>query len=171
MKRNLAHGPWQITVASIPVDLGEDPHLADCELAKKGGPEATLACAECGRAQWMHATRHDTCGMFCWVTHRTITDDQLRKLGEAIGLPEAIRVECGKARNGYGLAAGLVRDAKIACAAAINNTKHTRQRMRHVIDAFFLDHPRGSTIEQHEIDAYQHRMREAARTPGEKAKT
>jgi hypothetical protein len=119
---------WQTNAAAIRVKLGCDPHLASCALAQAGGPDATLACAECGRALWMHTTRHDTCGQFCWVTERTITDDQIRLLGLISGLPEAIRVDCGRACNDYGLAQGYVRDAKRTCAAAINNAKHADRK-------------------------------------------
>jgi hypothetical protein len=40
---------WKLTAATIHVNLDHDPHLADSSLARAGGPDATLACAECGR--------------------------------------------------------------------------------------------------------------------------
>lgn len=57
---------WKLTAATIPVQLDHDTHLADSSLARAGSPDATYACAECGRAKWMHGTRHDTCTQFCW---------------------------------------------------------------------------------------------------------
>lgn len=114
---------WQITAAAIYVDLGHDKHLATCGLAKESGPDATLACAECGRALWMHATRHDTCGYFCWVTERSITDKQLGQLGTIADLPDEIRQACARALNSYALAAYYVREARQKCASAINSAK------------------------------------------------
>jgi hypothetical protein len=122
-------GPtWQSATAEIRVWLGRDPHLADCELARAGGPDATLACAECGRALWMHATRHDTCGKFCWVTEETLTAQQIGLLGTIVDLPETIRRACSRALNDYGLAPYYVREARQACTAAINNAKHAARR-------------------------------------------
>lgn len=73
--------PFDIAVdAATPSKLGLDLHLADCETAR--GYRATLACAECGRARWMHGTRHDTCAAFAWVTKHTVTKAQIRKLME-----------------------------------------------------------------------------------------
>lgn len=119
---------WQPDAAAIYVQLGHDSHLADCGSVKDAGPDATLACSECGRALWMHATRHDTCGQFCWVTERSLTDRQIGLLGAIENLPEAIRRACSQALNDYGLAPGLVRDAKRVCAAAINNAKHAARK-------------------------------------------
>jgi hypothetical protein len=114
---------WKFAAAEIRVRLGRDPQHADCDLAKDGGPDATLACAECGRALWMHATRHDTCGQFCWVTERSLTDRQVGILGTTEGLPDVIRRACSRALNDYGLAQGYVREARQACAVAINSAK------------------------------------------------
>lgn len=115
---------WQIAAAAINVKLGRDQHLADCELAKEGGPDATLACDECGRALWMHATRHHTCGYFCWVTERSLTDKQIGQLGTITAVPDDIRQACARALNSYALAQGYVREARQRCAAAINRAKH-----------------------------------------------
>ena len=107
-------------IVAIPVKLGRDNHLADCDLARESGPHATLACAKCGRALWMHKTRHDTCGQFSWVTERTITVDQIEALRFAKGVSQDVRVACARALNEFGLGAGLVREAKRACAERIN---------------------------------------------------
>lgn len=77
---NLKPTATAIAVSLFPLDLGRDKHLERCARAKAGGPDATLACAECGRARWMHGTRHDTCSSFCYVTESTITDDMIRTL-------------------------------------------------------------------------------------------
>jgi len=114
---------WESAAATIHVALKHDKHLATCGLAKEGGPDATLACATCGRALWMHETRHDTCGQFCWVTDRSLTDRQIGILGTITGLPEMIRLACSRALNDYGLAPYYVQEAKRTCAAAINNAK------------------------------------------------
>jgi hypothetical protein len=115
---------WKPTAASIPVQLDHDPHLADSSLARAGGPDATLACAECGRAKWMHDTRHDTCGQFCWITAGELTVQQIEMLETAPGLPEALRQQCSRALNDQGLVAPYyVREARQACAAAINLAK------------------------------------------------
>lgn len=121
---------WSPAAAAIRVKLGRDPQHADCDLAKKGGPDATLACAKCGRAMWMHATRHDTCGQFCWVTERSLTDQQIGLLGTIAGLPEMIRVACSRALNDYGLAPGPVREARQTCAVAINTAKHAARKVQ-----------------------------------------
>ena len=114
---------WQLAAAAIYVKLGRDPHLATCGLAKESGPDATLACSNCGRALWMHATRHDTCGQFCWVTERSLTDKQIGELGTIFGVPEEIRRACAQALNSYSLAPYYVREARQRCATAINNAK------------------------------------------------
>lgn len=44
-----------------------DTHLADCsaaQVALQTDPHATVVCRDCGRAKWMHGTRHDTCSQF-----------------------------------------------------------------------------------------------------------
>lgn len=114
---------WQTLAATIYVKLGRDPHLADCGLAKESGPDATHACAECGRALWMHATRHDTCGQFCWVTKRSLTDRQIGQLGTIAGLPDEIRHACYCALNNYALSPHSLQEARQLCANAINRAK------------------------------------------------
>lgn len=114
---------WQPAAATIFVKLGHDSQHATCDLAKESGPDATLACANCGRALWMHATRHDTCWQFCWVTERSLTDQQIGLLGTITGLPDEIRLACSRALNDYGLAPYYVQKARQACAAAINRAK------------------------------------------------
>jgi hypothetical protein len=91
---------WKPTAASIPVQLDHDPHLADSSLARAGGPDATLACAECGRAKWMHDTRHDTCGQFCWITAGELTVQQIETLETAPGLRQACAVAINLAKRG-----------------------------------------------------------------------
>jgi hypothetical protein len=119
---------WQTAAAAIVVVLGRDKHLATCALAKAGGPDATLACSNCGRALWMHATRHDTCGQFCWVTERSLTDRQIGLLGTIVGLPEMIRLACSHALNDYGLAPYYVQQARQTCAVAINSAKREARK-------------------------------------------
>ena len=121
---------WQsaAAAAAIYVVLGHDKHLASCGLAKESGPDATLACAYCGRALWMHATRHDTCGQFCWVTERSLTDKQIGQMAAISSLPDEIRLACSRARNSYALAPYYVREARQTCAAAINNAKHAARK-------------------------------------------
>jgi hypothetical protein len=114
---------WQTVAASIWVKLGRDTHLANCGLAKASGPDATLACAECGRALWMHKTRHDTCGQFCWVTERTITQQQIVQLCTPDDVPEEILRAGFRALNEYGLAPAYVREGRRRCAVAINTAK------------------------------------------------
>lgn len=115
---------WQSTAAAaIYVKLGRDSHLKDCGLAKENGPDATLACAKCGRALWVHATRHDTCGYFCWVTERSLTEKQIGQLGTVTNLPVEIRQACARALNSYALADYYVREARQKCANAINSAK------------------------------------------------
>lgn len=116
------HLDWLSAAAAIFVKLGRDSQHATCGLAKESGSDATLACANCGRALWMHSTRHDTCGQFCWVTERSLTDKQIGQLRAISGLPEMIRTACDRALNNY-LAPYYVREARRTCAAAINNAK------------------------------------------------
>ena len=119
---------WQIPAAAIVVTLDRDDHLADCGLAKESGPDATLACDYCARALWMHSTRHDTCGSFCWVTERTLTDRQIGQLAAIEELPAEVRRACSRALNDYALAPGYVREARQACAAAINTAKQLARK-------------------------------------------
>lgn len=121
---------WHTEVAAkINVKLQRDPHLADCGLAKSSGPDATFACMECGRALWMHSTRHDTCGWFQWVTQRSLTTQQILTLRLVPGIPNEIRVACGRALNTFGLGDGIVREARYRCAAAINEAKHEARKL------------------------------------------
>lgn len=122
---------WQVTAATIHVQLGRDKHLATCDLARKGGPDATIACAECGRAKWMHGTRHDTCGQFRWVTERTLTGRQIGLLGTIPDLPETIRTACRQALDDQGLAPYYVQKARQSCAVAINTAKRAESDERH----------------------------------------
>ncbi len=120
---------WHPAAATaIFVKLGRDKQLANCELAKESGADATLACANCGRALWMHSTRHDTCGYFCWVTERSLTDKQIGQLGTITGLPDDIRQACARALNSHALAPYYVREARQTCAAAINNAKRKEHK-------------------------------------------
>jgi hypothetical protein len=114
---------WKLTAAAIPVQLDHDLHLADSSLARAGGPDATLACAECGRAKWMHGTRHDTCGQFCWVTADGLIVQQLKLLEIAPALPKTLRQQCSHTLNNQGLAPYHVRAARQSCAVAINLAK------------------------------------------------
>ena len=118
-----AQNDWQSAAAAIFVKLGRDSQHATCGLAKESGPDATLACANCGRALWMHATRHDTCGYFCWVTERSLTDKQIGQLGTITNLPDELRQACARALNSYALADYYVREARQKCANAINSAK------------------------------------------------
>lgn len=102
------------------ITLGTDPHQARCDLAKRSGPHATLACVECGRARWMHATRHDTCGQFSWVAAATIPDDLIITFRLVPGIDHDLAVACSRALNDFGLAPGPQRDSKRTVAAAIN---------------------------------------------------
>lgn len=120
---------WQVAAAAIGVALDRDDHLADCGLAKESGPDATLACDYCARALWMHATRHDTCGSFCWVTEHSLTDRQIGQLAAIEELPADVRRACSRALNDYALAHGYVREARQACAAAINTAKQQARKL------------------------------------------
>jgi hypothetical protein len=133
---------WETEVATnIRLQLKRDQHLADCELAK-AEPDATLACAECGRAQWMHETRHDTCGQFCWVTMNTITDKQIGQIATIDDLPADVRKACYYALNNFALGDGVIRDAKRTCASAINTAKRkTRKRANPKPTICQVEHP------------------------------
>lgn len=112
-------------IGAIQIRLPTDDHLSKCQLARESGPDATLACASCGRARWMHRTRHDTCGSFCYVTGANITTDQIDALRHIeVAMPQAIRVACARALNEFGLGGHAVREARITCAAAINMAKN-----------------------------------------------
>lgn len=112
----------ELALGELPVRLGRDTHLERCDLAKRGGPDATLACVECGRARWMHRTRHDTCAQFCYVVASTITDLEIQTLRFVESTSLDVRVACSRALNEFGLADGLVREAKKKCAAEFNRT-------------------------------------------------
>lgn len=119
---------WQVAVAAAIVPkLRRDRDQATCGLARESGPDATLACAECGRALWMHETRHDTCGQFCWVTDRKLTDRQIGQLAAVEGLPEMIRRACARCLNEFALAPYYVREARQRCATAINTAKQGKR--------------------------------------------
>lgn len=117
--------PAESILSAVPRRAGVDDHLADCSLAKSSGPDATLACATCGRAQWMHATRHDTCGQWCWVDLVDMTSEAIAALRLVEGLPLEQQVNCARALNDFGLAPGIVRDAKRALVSFINGTYHS----------------------------------------------
>jgi hypothetical protein len=102
------------------IALDTDSHLACCDLAKRSGPHATLGCVECGRARWMHSTRHDTCGQFSWVSAATIPDELIEAFRFVPGVDLATLVACSRALNDFGLAPGPRRDSKRTVAAAIN---------------------------------------------------
>ena len=113
------------TIAAMVISLGRDTHLERCDLAKRGGPDGTLARAECGRARWMHRTRHDTCGQFCYVTVNTITDVLICAVGLHPDTSAELRNACRRATNiGLYLGDGLVRDAKRDVAMFINATRN-----------------------------------------------
>ncbi|HSX22372.1 MAG TPA: hypothetical protein VLE97_06305 [Gaiellaceae bacterium] len=125
---------WQADVAAaIWVDLGRDLHLASCGLAQEGGPDATIACAECDRAYWMHATRHETCPQFSWVTPRELTDRQIGQLASTVGLPDDVRQACSRALNTYALAPYYVDQARQTCANAINAAKRRAHEARQAL--------------------------------------
>jgi hypothetical protein len=112
-------------LAAIQVELGRDPHLAKCPLARQSGPDGT--CANCGRAMWMHPTRHDTCGAFCWVTEDTLTAAQVSQIAATAGIPPILRIACDRAR-GLALEPLYVREARQTCAVAINTAKREARR-------------------------------------------
>lgn len=114
---------WKSTVAGFHIPLDRDCHLASCHLARAGGPSATLACAKCGRARWMHTTRHDTCGQFCWVTESSLTDPQIEQLRAISDLPRELQLACTQALGAYSLAPLCIRKARQLLAATINTAK------------------------------------------------
>ena len=59
-----------------------------------------------------------------WVTERSITATQIKQLRLTPGLPESIRLACGRALNEFGLGSYYVREARRTCATAINKAKH-----------------------------------------------
>lgn len=116
---------YEASVLEIEIRMDRDTHLERCDLAKRGGPDATLACDECGRARWMHRTRHDTCGSFCYVTVRSISDDQIMQLRCIPTASHEIKLACAKALNEFGVhAPTTVRDARKVCAAEINRVRN-----------------------------------------------
>ena len=121
---SLATWPLEEIAKIHVVTPGRDLHLAECDLARAGGPTATLACAECGRAKWMHETRHDTCPQFKWVTGNRITDEQIMQLRHIRGINHDIQVACGRALNDFGVFPAFdVRVARNQCAEVINATR------------------------------------------------
>jgi hypothetical protein len=115
--------------AMIDVPLGRDMHLASCDVAKASGPDGTLACAKCGRALWMHGTRHDTCARFCWLTEETVTAEHVEKLRSIPDLSETVRTACEIA-FGTSTGAYYIRQARWTCANAINDAKWQLHRQR-----------------------------------------
>lgn len=111
-------------ILAIRIDLGRDLQHANSDPAKRGGPDATLACAECGRAQWMHGTRHDTCGQFCYVTFRDITHEMIQVLRFVSSVSHEVKVACSRALNEFGGHSDVtVREAKQTCSAAFNRER------------------------------------------------
>lgn len=109
-------------ISAVPINLDRDRHIERCTLAQAAGPDGTLACAECGRALWMHSTRHDTCGSFCWVTYRSLTEAQIQALRFVRTLSHDLKIACAKALNETGMhAPGIVGEARRVIAGAINN--------------------------------------------------
>lgn len=109
-------------IAVVPIALDRDRHIERCTLAQAAGPDGTLACAECGRALWMHSTRHDTCGSFCWITYRSVTYAQIQALRFVRTLSHDLKIACARAMNETGMhAPGTVVDARRVIAGAINN--------------------------------------------------
>jgi hypothetical protein len=78
----------------------------------------------------MHATRHETCAQFSWVTPRGLTDKQIGQLASTEGLPDDIRQACARALNTYALAPYYVDQARQTCAAAINAAKKRAHEAR-----------------------------------------
>lgn len=111
--------------AAFPIRLGLDMHLASKERTDSG---ETAACAECGRAMWMHGTRHDTCEHFAWITKRGITNSDIETLKEILGrsdrpattLGETWQTTCATA---LGTEVGPAWVARGQCAALINTAK------------------------------------------------
>jgi hypothetical protein len=121
---------WQrIAAPRVRVDLPRDPQHEDCKLAQDGWPDSTLACAECGRALWVHATRHDTCPQFCWVTEQSITDRQIGQLATVADIPDEVRLACGRSLSDFLLAPPDIREARQTCATVINNAKHAARKV------------------------------------------
>ena len=58
-----------------------------------------------------------------WITERSITATQIKQLRQTPGLPESIRLACGRALNELGLGSYYVREARRTCAAAVNKAK------------------------------------------------
>ena len=71
----------------------------------------------------MHATSHDTCGHFCWVTDRSPRTSEIGQLGTITNLPDEVRQACARALNSYALADYYIREARQRCANAINSAK------------------------------------------------
>ncbi len=67
----------------------------------------------------MHATRHDTCGQFSWVT-LSLTDAWIEIFRFVPGIDRDVAVACSRALNDFGLAPGPQRDSKRTVVAAIN---------------------------------------------------
>jgi len=120
--------PWHLAAAAIRVELGRDTQHKDCDLAKAGGPDATLACAVCGRALWLHATRHDTCTQFSWITEPALTAQQIIQLRAISDLPPDIHTACAYALFDNARAP-YVRTVRQTCADAINTAKREAYKL------------------------------------------
>lgn len=108
--------------AAFPIKLGVDLHLATGR-----SPREIAACADCGRAMWMHGTRHDTCVTFSWVTKHTITESQIRTLMGIARRREPTVADCEEALGKRGEGPAWV--AKGVCAAIINTAKNRALRL------------------------------------------
>lgn len=109
-------------MAAIVGPLPRDPHLATCPLAVASGPDATLACAYCRRAKWMHGTRHDTCERFRWITEEQLTDDKIMAVSHLpSGLTVQQRALCSVALNHFGAVPRATVDRSRSAVAQILN--------------------------------------------------
>jgi hypothetical protein len=98
-----------------------DAHHERCQLAKASGPHGTLACKECGRARWMHATRHDTCGQFRWVEFAdgSINNDKMKTIRSIPGVDLSIAVSASTLLNGN-LSPGDIGEHRARFSALVN---------------------------------------------------
>jgi len=119
-------------MAAIVGPLPRDTHLATGSLAVASGPDATLACAECGRAKWMHGTRHDTCALFRWITEDQLTDDKIMAVSHLpSGLTIQQRALCSVALNHFGaVPRGAVIRSRVAVARILNDACERLSKVR-----------------------------------------
>ena len=111
-------------LAKLAPSLPRDLHLSNSEPAKSGGPDATLACRECGRAKWQHGTRHDTCSRFVWVRPRDVTRDMALAIRVERGCPRDLALACSRLCDDFGYHSETVkRPAREAIANAINKAR------------------------------------------------